>query len=120
MGGRRRIRSAIVVDPRGSLLWSENTQLFGYPFDFGRRDFNGDRILLQDEVSPFNQRHELPVSVSANGILASQAGSDESVILHVSLDGDSRRMSIDETQSPRRRSLDLSSVQALNADPPLR
>jgi serine/threonine protein kinase len=97
------LRSATVIDPRGAILWSENTQLFAHPFDFNRREFSGERILLQDEVSPFNQRHELPVSVSGNGLLASQRGSDESVIVRITLADDSREvlLPLDRYRNPR-------------------
>jgi serine/threonine protein kinase len=79
------LRSAILVDPRGGLMWSDSGQLFTRPFDLARREFSGPRILVQDRVSPFNQRHELPATISWNGILGTQTGSDESVISRMSL-----------------------------------
>jgi predicted Ser/Thr protein kinase len=66
------IRSAILVDAAGALLWSDNGQLFSRPFDLRQREFSGPRVLVQDGVSPFNQRHELPATLSKNGILATR------------------------------------------------
>jgi hypothetical protein len=69
----------------------------------------------------FSFSHPLPdIDAAGWGVPTYDDASEPARSPRSSLDGDSRRMSIDETQSPRRRSLDLSSVQALNADPPLR
>jgi Tol biopolymer transport system component len=97
------IRSAIFVDPAGSLLWSHNGQLFSRPFDFGRLEFTGPPKLVQDELQPFSQRHELPLDISANGVLAFQNGSDESVIAKVSLEDGSREdlLPPDRYRNPR-------------------
>lgn len=84
---RKSIRSAIFVDPAGALLFINNRQLFALPFDFGRREITGPQVLIEDEVQAIGQNHESPVTISANGIMALQRGSDESAIMRVPLDG---------------------------------
>jgi hypothetical protein len=84
---RTGVRSAILVDPGGALLLIDNRQLFALPFDFGRREFAGAQVLVEDDLQASGLRHELPIAVSASGVMAFQRGTDEAVIMRISLDG---------------------------------
>lgn len=84
---RTGIRSGILVDPAGALLWVNNRQLFAWPFDFGKRDFTGAQVLVEDGLVPSGLRHECPLTVSRSGVMAFQRGSDDAVLMRVPLDG---------------------------------
>jgi len=86
------VRSAILVDPAGALLWCQDSQLFARPFDFSRREFTGTRVLVQGGIQPYGENHECAMTLSTNGVLAFQAGSDESVIVRAPLDGSAREV----------------------------
>ncbi len=100
---RKAVRSAIFVDTGGALLFSQNGQLFGWPFDFDRREITGPQVLVQDGLQPFSQRHECPLSFSANGVMAFQYGSDEAVVMRVPLDGSELELLLpaDRYRNPR-------------------
>jgi serine/threonine-protein kinase len=97
------IRSAIFVDMDGALLWSDNGQLFARPFDFSRREFTGPRVLVQGGIQPFGENHECALTLSTNGILAFQTGSDEAIVVQIALDGLSRTelLAPDRYRNPR-------------------
>jgi Tol biopolymer transport system component len=100
---QKAIRSAIFVDFDGALLWSQNGQLFGRPFDFDRREFTGPQVLVQDDLNPFSQRHECALTLSRNGLMAFQKGSDEAIVVRVAIDGSSRELIFpaDRYRNPR-------------------
>jgi Tol biopolymer transport system component len=88
---RKGVRSQILVDPRGALLMDANRQLFATPFDFGKMEFAGPQALVEDNVQTMGQRHELPLSLAPNGVMAFQRGNDAATIARVPLDGSPAR-----------------------------
>ncbi len=99
----KNIRSAIFVDPKGALLWSHDSQLFARPFDFSHREFTGPRRLVQEQIQPFGDDHECALTVSANGLLAFQSDSGETVIEQHMLDGSAQKqlLATERYRNPR-------------------
>jgi len=81
------IRSNLGVDPRGALLLVRESQLVAYPFDPKSGALTGESTMVVDSVYSLGKRHHAPFSVSTNGILAYQRGSDLADLVHLDLEG---------------------------------
>jgi hypothetical protein len=84
---RTNLRSALLVDPGGALLFVDDAQLFALPFDFRKRTITGPQVLVEDEVQALGLRHEIAITISGNGVMALQRGSDDALIVRMPLDG---------------------------------
>ena len=85
------IRSAAIVDPRGSLLLSRDSQLVAYPFDVRRGTAGSEARLVKDGVAAVSTFHHLLAAVSGNGILAYQTHAGTTLLEQVDLFGTSVR-----------------------------
>jgi len=86
----RAIRSAPAIDPAGALLLVQQNQLVAHSFDFRREMLTGASILVADGVYPLGVHHDSPYTLSSNGVVAYQQGSDASDLVRIDLDGGAR------------------------------
>ncbi|MBW2495388.1 MAG: serine/threonine-protein kinase, partial [Deltaproteobacteria bacterium] len=84
---RTGVRSSLGYDPQVGVLFVAQNQLLAFPLDLSRRQLGNEAVLVSDKVTPSGTNHHSPFSLSRNGILAVQHGSDGFHMLRTDLDG---------------------------------
>jgi Tol biopolymer transport system component len=70
--------SRIAYAPPGYLLYVNQGALVAQPFDARNLKVNGDPTTVAEHIAEVGENHEFDFSVSENGVLAYQSGSDKS------------------------------------------